>query len=274
MPFTAVVAETGRLTPAMIRLELEVDRPERFADLAHTDSYVKLQLPPPNAGYRAPFDPAEIRNRLPRDQWPRARAITVRAWDGEHRRLTLDVVDHGPGGLAGPWARATRPGELVQLTGPGGGYAPQPGYNLHLLVGDEAALPAIAASLERLPAGADAIALIEVENAEHEVGLDLARRTPGRRVDLRWLHRTDGIGPLVAAVRELELPAGSVQAFVHGEADTVREIRRHLLAERGIRPADLSASGYWRRDRTDEDWRAEKPEWKRQVAADLPGQQT
>ena len=31
----------------------------------------------------------------------------------------------------------------------------------------------------------------------------------------------------------------------------------------------LSVSGYWKLRRTDEEWRAEKPEWKRQAEADL-----
>ena len=74
---------------------------------------------------------------------------------------------------------------------------------------------------------------------------------------IRWLHRSAG-DDLVAAVRELGFPPGTVQAFVHGEAGFVRELRTHLLQERGMRRDMLSISGYWRRGRTDEQWRAEK----------------
>ena len=39
--------------------------------------------------------------------------------------------------------------------------------------------------------------------------------------------------------------------------------------DREGRRADTSISGYGKRRRTEEGWRAEKPEWKRQVEADL-----
>ena len=59
-----------------------------------------------------------------------------------------------------------------------------------------------------------------------------------------------------------------MHGFVHGEAGAVRDLRRHLLADRGVALADLSVSGYWKRRRTEEGWRADKPEWNRLVAAD------
>ena len=84
---------------------------------------------------------------------------------------------------------------------------------------------------------------------------------------MTWLHRGDRpVGEaLVAAVRELEFPEGEVQAFVHGEAGFVKEIRRHLRLERGIPLAQLSISGYWRLGQNDDAWRAVKREWNEQV---------
>ena len=38
-------------------------------------------------------------------------------------------------------------GDRIGFYGPGGGYAPDPAADRHLLVGDEAAIPAIAAAL-------------------------------------------------------------------------------------------------------------------------------
>ena len=49
-----------------------------------------------------------------------------------------------------------------------------------------------------------------------------------------------------------------MQAFVHGEAGMVRDLRGHLLRERGLDKELLSLSGYWRQGRSDEDWRKEK----------------
>jgi NADPH-dependent ferric siderophore reductase len=85
-----------------------------------------------------------------------------------------------------------------------------------------------------------------------------------------WVHRT---GPSVGAalaehVRNAEFPDGAVHAFVHGDAGFVRDIRRHLRAERGIAQEAMSVSGYWRRGRDEEAWRAEKSDWKRAVESD------
>lgn len=128
------------------------------------------------------------------------------------------------------------------------------------MVGDLAALPAIAASLERVEPGARAIAVIGVERDDDRLELS----SPGK-LDLRWV-AAEEIAETVAA---LELPAEGGEAFVHGEAEMVRAVRRHLALERGLAVERMSASGYWKRDRSDEAWRAEKPEWKRLAEADL-----
>ena len=86
---------------------------------------------------------------------------------------------------------------------------------------------------------------------------------------LRWVRNEEGA--LLGAVRELELPGGAGHCFVHGEASAVREVRKHLLLERGVEPERLSASGYWKRRRTDEEWRADKAEWLRQAELDTAG---
>ena len=56
---------------------------------------------------------------------------------------------------------------------------------------------------------------------------------------------------------------------MHGEASSVRALRRHLIAERGLAPECLSISGYWKLKRTEEGWREDKAEWARLVEADL-----
>jgi NADPH-dependent ferric siderophore reductase len=201
----------------------------------------------------------------------KTRSYTVREWDPARSELTLDFVVHGDQGVAGPWAARARPGDTLQLSGPGGAYAPSPLADWHLLVGDDAALPAIAASLSRIPAGVPAFAVVEVDGPEHQQAL----QCPGK-LEVVWLHRRAGPGQdpslEVEAVKALELPSGNGHAFVHGEATTVRLVRRHLLVERGLPTERLSASGYWKLRRTDEEWRAEKREWIALADADLAGQ--
>ncbi len=60
-----------------------------------------------------------------------------------------------------------------------------------------------------------------------------------------------------------------VHAFVHGEASSVRAVRRHLLVEREIPGEAVSVSGYWKRQRTDEQWREDKAEWNRLAEQDV-----
>jgi len=258
------VEDVRRLTPHLIRVVVGGEDLEGFAAGEFTDHYVKLQIPPKGAPYSAPFDADDVKARLPRDQWPRTRSFTVRRWDAERTLLTIDFVDHGDVGVAGPWASAARPGDGLQLMGPGGAYTPDPAADWHLMVGDEAVVPAIAASLERLREGVPVHVILEVGGPEDEVAL----ATPG---DLRvtWLHRRAGVyDALVEAVRALAFPEGAVHAFVHGEASAVRAVRRHLVVDRGIPRDALSVSGYWKRGRTDEGWREDKAEWNRQVEAD------
>lgn len=265
-PRVAEVIRTERITPHMIRVVLGGDGLAGFPVGVYTDHYVKLLFAPAGATYRAPYDVEQLQAELPREQWPVTRTYTVRAWDAAAGELTIDFVHHGDEGLAGPWAAAARPGDLIQLMGPGGAYTPHPEADWHLLAGDESALPAIAATLDKLPADARALVYVEVEGPAEEQS-DL---TIGPGVELAWLHRR-GRAPgeaLVAALSEVTLPDGRGHLFVHGEAGAVRELRRRLRAERGLDPEYTSMSGYWRCGDTEDRWQAAKRDWNAAIAAE------
>ncbi|MFI7612567.1 siderophore-interacting protein [Nonomuraea terrae] len=260
-----VVQRTERISRHMVRVVLGGDGLADFATSGLTDHYVKLIFPYDGVDYPEPFTMQLCRETMPRDQWPRLRTYTVRAWDPDALELTLDFVVHGDEGLAGPWAERAVPGDELLMLGPGGGYAPDPDADWHLLVGDLSALPAIAASLEALRAGALAHVFVEVDGPEDEQKL-----TTAADARVTWVYRGDrpvGVG-LVEAVRGLEFPEGDAHAFVHGEAGFVKELRRHLRVERGIGLDRLSISGYWRIGVDDEAWRAVKRDWNRQVEAE------
>jgi NADPH-dependent ferric siderophore reductase len=233
----AVVEHVQRLTPRMIRVVFGGEDLAGFAAGEFTDHYVKLRI------------------------GERTRTYTVREWDGE--RLTIDFVVHGDEGVAGPWAAAAKPGDRLELRGPGGAYTPDPDADWHLMVGDPSVVPAISASLARVPEGRWVHVLLQGDGPEDEQPLE----SPGD-LRVRWLHGGDDES-LADAVRSLEWPEGAVHVFVHGEASAVRALRRHLLAERGLPRESVSISGYWKRKRTEEGWREDKPEWNRLVEADL-----
>jgi len=264
----ARVTSTEWLTPGLVRVVLEGGD---LADLVMpdaTDAYVNLALRPDHASYDDVFDPDAVKSTHPREEWPARRRYTVRAWDAGSHRLTVDFVVHGDTGVAGPWAAQAGPGDVLVFTGPSGGYRPDPAADWHLLVGDESALPAIAASLEVLPPGARAVVRLVCDGPDHEVQL----RTPAD-LDLEWLHRTGDptdVDLLAAAVCALDFGPGRPFGFVHGEADEVRAVRRHLLGERGLTRQDLSCSPYWHRTMTDEDWRRIKREYVAAMESDQP----
>lgn len=268
VPVTATVVSTSRLAPQMVRITVEAEPFRQFGIGEFTDHYVKLQFPPAGAPYEVPFDPAEVKRTLPREHHHRQRTFTVRDFDRDRGRLTIDIVVHGDEGIAGPWAAGAAPGDLVQLIGPGGAYAPDPDADWHLMAGDEAVIPAISVSLGRIPAGRPVFVVIEAGDEGGRLPLET-----GGELTARWLYRHGTPQPerprILDAVRDLELPPGRGQAFIHGEAGMVMAVRRHLLTERGLRPADLSATGYWKYRRTEEGWREDKPGWKQEAERDL-----
>lgn len=186
------------------------------------------------------------------------RTYTIRWVDPEAEEVAIDFVTHGSEGFAGPWAASATPGDTLRFRGPGGAYRPDPAADHQLFVGDESALPAIAASVAVLEPGAPATAFLEVDGPGHEIELPSAAD-----LTVHWLHR-NGAAPgtttlLDDAVRAWSFPAGRVQAFVHGESALLKSVRPYLLDDRVAR-ADISVSAYWRRGVTEEGFRA----WKRE----------
>lgn len=250
---TLEVLRTEAVTPHMIRVVLGGPGLADYGHNAFTDRYVKLIMPPEGVTYPEPLDPEAIRRDFPPEHLPRFRTYTIRSFDPVAGELAIDFVIHGDEGIAGPWAQRARPGDRLHLRGPGGAYAPDPEADWHLVVGDEAAFPAIAAALAEIPAHAPVVAILEAEDDQEAAYLDLPDRA-----QVRWLLRDRGEGGLAQALAETAFPPGTVHAFVHGELGEVRLLRRHLLEDRGLPLDRLSISGYWRRGKDEDGFQAEK----------------
>ena len=178
---------------------------------------------------------------LPQDEGETAmRTYTVRKFDSQTDALTVDFVLHGDG-PASDWAKQAGPGDRFHVSGRArSGFVPD---GWCVLAGDQAALPAIAAITEAAPSDARIIAVVEVPDASEELELESTAS-----VAVQWLHR-DGqpaCDRLVAAVEQLELPAGEGQVWVGCEASAMRRIRRHLLEQRELTPDALHTRAYWR----------------------------
>lgn len=167
---------------------------------------------------------------------PYGRSMTVRHHDPARGEMAIDVALHGDT-PATRWAVGAHPGDPVGVVGPGGGWIPPADARVHVLAGDETALPAIATLL----ADPRAHAIVEVQDADDEQ--DLPRVT--------WLHRARGES-LEAAVRA-EPSLVDLAAWVAGEGHAVRRLREHLRLERGLDRAHCHAIRYWTRGRSHED---------------------
>jgi NADPH-dependent ferric siderophore reductase len=247
---TLTVIRTEWLTPHMVRVILGDPGFDSFVPNAFTDAYAKLEFGSPDE--------------------PVLRTYTIRSVDPLAREIAIDFVVHGDAGVAGPWAASAAAGDVLRLRGPGGAFAPDRDADWYLLAGDETAIPAISAAVEKLDASAVGRVIIEVAGPEDEIAV----HSPAG-VDVTWLHRGDTAdragaevsgdnAPLVAAVRDISWLPGTVQVFIHGEAQAVMQnLRSYVRKERGVPASAASISGYWRRGRTEEGFRV----WKSELAA-------
>lgn len=264
VPKSATVVRTEQVARDLVRVILTGDDIAKLPPLDFTDHYVKLLFPPAGADYDHPFDADEIRENHPREQWPVTRTYTIRWLDLEAAELALDFVVHGDEGLAGPWAMRAKAGDQISFMGPGGAWGPSEAADVHLLVGDESAAPAIAAAMQELPESSTAQVFVEVEDPQAQIPL------PERdNVHVTWAYRaTTGAAygeALTEAVRNAPWPEGRVHAFVHGNADMIKPLRRYLFVERELPRDQVSISGYWRTGHNEDAWQAGKRDFNAQI---------
>ena len=264
------VVTNEQLTPRLRRIVFGGEGLAEFESTGHTDEYVNALFVPDGAPYTVPFD-VEAARQLDAPQRPHGRRYTIRSVDDDRGEITVDFVVHGDVGYAGRWAVHATAGDRLQMLGPSGGYSPDVDADWYLLAGDESAIPAIARSLEALPAGATAIALLVVDDRDGEFHLD-------GHSDLRltWIHRYERAGDngssataLTDTLAALDWPAGQPDVFVHGEAEEIRAVRRFLVGERGVDRSATSISPYWRRGQDDEAWRQIKRDWVAAMKSDV-----
>lgn len=170
------------------------------------------------------------------------RRYTIRTARPDSGELELDVLLHGPTPGSG-WAINARVGDEVEFQGPRGKLQLRPAP-AHLLLGDESALPAIAAICEALPPGEPAIALIEVEGPDDHLPV---------AADTRWVDR-DGSAAgrpdlLRAALHAVAFAAGT-HGYLMGESRAMIALRADLEA-RGVEHDSIFVKGYWNLGRPD-----------------------
>ncbi|HEV2779777.1 MAG TPA: siderophore-interacting protein [Actinophytocola sp.] len=234
------VRRVERVTPRMARVTVAGDELADFP-AAGTDQNVMLYFYPDGVTLPEPLTLESARAMWSRVR-PLTRTYTIRRYDGAACEIDFDFVLHGEHGLASAWAQRVRPGDQVIFVGPSPAYRPAPDVDTYLLAGDETALPAIAAILRELPAGARALVYVEVADAAEQQPLPTAAAA-----EITWLHRDGRPDLLERAVRSAVLPEDRTEAWVAGERSAVLAVRRHLLDERRLERHRVRPTTYWRR---------------------------
>lgn len=239
------VSSSERITPAMARITLVGEALSGFVSAAY-DDHIKLCFP--EKGQAGPTWPAIGPDAVPLPEGVVAspmRDFTPRRYDADKGELVIDFAIHDAG-PATEWAARAAPGDTIGVGGPRGSFVVTDDFDTYLLVGDETALPAIGRRLEELRLGCRAIVIATVAGEVEQQAFESRAK-----VDIRWIHRpldaASDAAPFTAALKDLVLPEGDVYAWIAGESDVVKLLRKYLVEERGINRAWIKAAGYWRR---------------------------
>ncbi|MFJ8491262.1 siderophore-interacting protein [Streptomyces sp. NPDC094038] len=264
--FSLQVVRTRRLGPSLVRVTFA------GADLAHFHSHGRdqsLSLFLPAEGHTEPAVPIGLGDgwwqgwrELPDDVRAVMRSYTLRELRRDPDEIDIDFVLHGvepgaatPAGPASRWASRAGAGDRVILLGPAVAdnrairFRPPADTDLVLIWGDETAVPAATAVLESLPAGTRVRAWLEVPCAG-----DVQDVATEADAEITWL-----VGGRDAAteIRAAQLPSHAhPYAWIAGESGRVKELRRHLVGERGLDRRRVTFVGYWRQGLTEEQLRA------------------
>ncbi|WP_046658406.1 siderophore-interacting protein [Lysobacter capsici] len=243
------VTRVESVTPHLRRVVLSGEALADFVS-ASFDDHVKVLFPQP--GQDRPDMPTIGPNGFVYAEGairPVVRDFTPRRFDPDARELELEFALHDAG-PATAWARQAQVGHYLGIGGPRGSRVIPDGFDWHVLIGDDTALPAIARRVQELPATTRAIVVAEVQDPGARIDLVSAAA-----VDVHWCYRggsdPDGDPPLLHAVRKLRWPQGERDGegyvWAAGESSAIRAVRQHLLAERGVDKSRLHAAGYWKR---------------------------
>ena len=215
------VTDVRRLSETFVRAEVEGGALAELGLTGAPDEACVFHFPLPDGG------------RDDHGRW-----YTLREVDPSGERALIDVVCH-PGGVGASWARRARVGDELGVSRSHFWFKRPADARWQILVGDAAALPALARIVAESPPGLATRVVLEVD----EVPADFPG---GARVHREPVSETGS--RLAEIVAGLELPEGPGYVYVGGEAAATRAARKHLRHERGLPASAYGVLGYWRRD--------------------------
>jgi len=239
------VRRITELSPYMRRITLTGDDLPGFVS-ASFDDHIKLMVSAvpgarPNVPKVGPKGLLFEENKPKPDM----RDYTPRRYDPTLNELDIEFVLHHEG-PATDWASRAEPGHFVGIAGPRGSFVIPTGFDWHLLIGDETAIPAIGRRLEELPGTAKAIVIIRTVTEDARIKL-----SSQCRLDIHWISESglaaSGMGALESAVRGISLPDGEGYVWAAGEYSEIKAVRQYLTENLGIDTSRIRAASYWRK---------------------------
>jgi NADPH-dependent ferric siderophore reductase len=240
-PFRPVtVARTEQRSPTLMRVTLTGDALDGF-DVGLPAASVRLLLPDDAGTVDIPtWNGNEF---LAADgSRPRIRTLTPLRFDPSALELDVEVVLHDDSPLTA-WAQGATEGTAAAVSGTGRGYEVDERVEAYVLVGDEAALPAITTVLPALPTTATVQVIVEVRHAHSRIELPAPEQAT-----ISWEELPPAGRPgdaMVEAATKLDYPA-DVRVWAAGEAAAVQRIRKHLFDEVGLPRRHATVRGYWK----------------------------
>ncbi|MDX3574871.1 siderophore-interacting protein [Streptomyces bobili] len=217
--FTFTVTGSEQVTPDYRRLHL-TDGGLLAATGVHPTMWVRLWFT--NAGK------------------PHQRAYTLVDPDPAAGTFALEFALHE--GAASDWARAAKPGDTIEATVQGTGFAePAPAPSRILAIGDPASLPAINSLLDALDT---APATIWFEGG----GDDLPFRTDPARHDLRRTPRAELVDRVKTELPALLAATADPYVWIACDTRTTRTLSAYVRKDLAVPKERTHALGYWRAD--------------------------
>lgn len=236
-PRFMTVKDTARVSANMIRVTFagpEVAGVRRGSAGANC----KLQLPEPGQSLDAFM--AQVHS----GPKPVTRTYTIAHVRDDPWEVDIDFVDHGDRGPASAWARAAGPGAFLNMMGPSEDKITDFAADYWIVGADMAALPMAAAYLNKMPADAKGLALLEILSAEDRQDFPIPAG-----FEVHWLINPD---PSQTSYQQLNVlaqrpfPTGKVKTCIAGETGTIRAWKQLIEREHNLPREDVYISGYWK----------------------------
>lgn len=170
------------------------------------------------------------------------RSYTVRKFNPDQKKLTIDFAVNDHVGLVTNWAGSAKIGDVAGFMGPGTVKHRDFHADWHLLVADFTGLPAAVTTIEKLPETAQGYAVIQVPSLQ-----DIQPVSTPTELELEWLVNPNPVKPMLySRVAAYKWKNGEPAIFIATEAFQMKQIKALVKNRKGYNSLKVYASGYWK----------------------------